>query len=133
MARTALGLGIRELAEMAKVSPDTIARLERGETLRDRTIEDIKAALEAGGVIFVDSGASTEGGPGVRLKIFEDPARSARLRYHDEDLTYFTLQEAKVAWRNLPQQVRQVAVITTESGKSYNAEEIDRLYSRHEE
>ncbi|WP_245344780.1 helix-turn-helix transcriptional regulator [Rhizobium sp. TAL182] len=68
MARTALGIGVRELAELAKVSPDTIARLERGEVLKERTIEDIKGALEAGGVIFLDEGSTTDGGPGVRLK-----------------------------------------------------------------
>jgi transcriptional regulator with XRE-family HTH domain len=65
MARAALGLGVRELAELAKVSPDTIARLERGETLRDRTVEDIKRALEAAGVEFI---VENGGGPGVRLR-----------------------------------------------------------------
>ncbi|HMN37205.1 MAG TPA: helix-turn-helix transcriptional regulator [Hyphomicrobium sp.] len=65
MARTALSLGVRELAELAKVSPDTIARLERGETLRERTMEDVKRALESAGVIFVEENGE---GPGVRLK-----------------------------------------------------------------
>jgi len=65
MARAALGLGVRELAELARVSPDTIARLERGEQLRDRTIEDIKRTLESAGVIFVDE---NDNGPGVRLR-----------------------------------------------------------------
>ncbi|NZD59536.1 helix-turn-helix transcriptional regulator [Rhizobium sp. WYCCWR 11290] len=68
MARTALGIGVRELAEMAKVSPDTVSRLERGETLRERTVEDIKATLEEGGVIFLADGETTDGGPGVRLR-----------------------------------------------------------------
>ncbi|WP_456190038.1 transcriptional regulator [Rhizobium sp. Z1P35] len=56
------------MAELAKVSPDTIARLERGEALRERTVEDIKTALENGGVIFLDDGTTTDGGPGVRLR-----------------------------------------------------------------
>lgn len=64
MARTALGLGVRELAELAKVSPDTVARFERGDTLRERTIEDMQRALEAAGVEFI---AENGGGPGVRL------------------------------------------------------------------
>ncbi|WP_409999555.1 helix-turn-helix domain-containing protein [Rhizobium leguminosarum] len=68
MARTALGIGVRELAELAKVSPDTIARLERGEALRERTVEDIRIALENGGVIFLDDGSTADGGPGVRLR-----------------------------------------------------------------
>lgn len=53
---------------MAKVSPDTVSRLERGETLRERTVEDIKATLEEGGVIFLADGETTDGGPGVRLR-----------------------------------------------------------------
>lgn len=65
MARAALGLGVRELAELAKVSPDTIARLERGDDLRERTVDAIRAALEAAGVEFI---AENGGGAGVRLK-----------------------------------------------------------------
>ncbi|WP_457301127.1 helix-turn-helix domain-containing protein [Phyllobacterium sp. P5_D12] len=65
MARAALGLGVRELAKLADVSPDTIARLERGEKLKDETVLIIAAALEDAGVIFV---AENGEGPGVRLK-----------------------------------------------------------------
>jgi DNA-binding XRE family transcriptional regulator len=64
MARAALGWGVRELAAAAQVSPDTIARLERGEVLYPRTIAAIQAALEAAGVEFLDP---DNGGPGVRL------------------------------------------------------------------
>lgn len=64
MARAALQLGVRELAEAASVSPTTITRLERGETLFPRTIEALRAALEAAGVEFI---AENGGGPGVRL------------------------------------------------------------------
>ncbi len=65
MARTALNLGVRELAELADVSPDTIARLERGDVLKDSTISNIGAVLEKAGVIFVEENGE---GPGVRLK-----------------------------------------------------------------
>jgi len=65
MARAALGLGVRELAELASVSPDTVARLERGEELKPRTVQAIRAALEAAGIIFV---AENGEGPGVRLR-----------------------------------------------------------------
>ncbi|WP_248310846.1 helix-turn-helix domain-containing protein [Bosea vaviloviae] len=65
MARAALGIGVRELAEQAKVSPDTIARLERGEELRERTVDAIRVALEAAGVEFIPQNG---GGPGVRLR-----------------------------------------------------------------
>lgn len=65
MARVALGLGVRDLAESAKVSTQTVSRLERGEELKPATLAAIRAALEAAGVEFIDSNGS---GPGVRLK-----------------------------------------------------------------
>jgi len=65
MARAALGLGVRELATLADVSPNTIARLERGEAMRESTLTAIGAALEAAGVEFIPENG---GGAGVRLK-----------------------------------------------------------------
>lgn len=65
MARAATGLGVRELAEAAGVSPNTVARLERGETLREQTVDAIRAALEVAGVEFI---AANGGGAGVRLR-----------------------------------------------------------------
>lgn len=65
MARVALGLGVRELAALASVSPDTVARLERGEDLKPRTVEAIQSALEAAGIIFIEENGE---GPGVRLR-----------------------------------------------------------------
>jgi transcriptional regulator with XRE-family HTH domain len=62
MARAALGLGIRDLAASAKVSADTIARFERGEGLKERTIEALQRVLEAAGVEFTNGEQ-----PGVRL------------------------------------------------------------------
>lgn len=64
MARAATGLGVRELAIAADVSPNTIARLERGETMREATVAAIRAALEAAGVKFIPENG---GGAGVRL------------------------------------------------------------------
>jgi transcriptional regulator with XRE-family HTH domain len=69
MARAAVGLGVRELAEKADVSPNTITRLERGETMQRRTTETIRVALETAGVEFIPTGPyQGEGGPGVRLR-----------------------------------------------------------------
>lgn len=65
MARVATGLGIRELAALADVSPNTISRLERGEELRSGTIDAIRAALEAAGVVFL---AENGNGPGVAIR-----------------------------------------------------------------
>ena len=74
MARAALGLGIRELALAAKVSIDTITRFERGDQLKERTIEAIQRALEAAGVEFTNGEQ-----PGVRLSRTERlPARPKR-------------------------------------------------------
>lgn len=65
MARAALELGVRELAEAAKVSTNTITRLERGEELKERTVDAIRIALESLGVEFIPENG---GGPGVRLR-----------------------------------------------------------------
>lgn len=65
MARAALGWGVRDLAAAAKISGDTVNRLERGELLRDRTIDAVRAAMESAGVIFIESNGE---GPGVRLR-----------------------------------------------------------------
>jgi transcriptional regulator with XRE-family HTH domain len=62
MARAALGLGVRELAVAAKVSIDTVARFERGDELKERTIDALQRALEAAGVEFTNGDQ-----PGVRL------------------------------------------------------------------
>ncbi|MHA6687714.1 helix-turn-helix domain-containing protein [Mesorhizobium sp. A556] len=64
MARTALALGVRDLAHLAKVSPDTIARFERGDALRERTVENLQRTLEAAGVEFIPENG---GGAGVRM------------------------------------------------------------------
>jgi predicted transcriptional regulator len=65
MARTALSLGVKELADLADVSTNTISRLEAGEKLKPRTIAAIRAALESAGVEFI---AENGGGAGVRLR-----------------------------------------------------------------
>ncbi|WP_456304865.1 helix-turn-helix domain-containing protein [Acetobacter persici] len=65
MARVAVGWGVRELAAAADVSPNTIARLERGEELKASTIEAIRSALEAAGVEFIPENGE---GAGVRLQ-----------------------------------------------------------------
>ncbi len=67
MARAALQIGVRELAESAMVSTNTITRFEKGEDLKDRTVNAIRAALESAGVQFLDNGTVSTG-PGVALK-----------------------------------------------------------------
>jgi DNA-binding XRE family transcriptional regulator len=62
MARAALGLGVRELATAAKVARDTIVRFERGDELKERTVDAIRDALVLAGVEFTNGDR-----PGVRL------------------------------------------------------------------
>lgn len=55
-----------ELAKRAKVAERTLSDFESGKRRPyDRTLEDIRAALEAAGVIFVEENGE---GPGVRLR-----------------------------------------------------------------
>ena len=66
MARAAVGWGVRELAEKAKINPNTVSRIENGGDALASTLDRIQAALEDAGVIFIDR--NEDGGPGVRLK-----------------------------------------------------------------
>jgi transcriptional regulator with XRE-family HTH domain len=64
MARAALQLGVRQLAELAKVSAMTITRFENQRSGgHGTTLRKIQSALEAAGVEFTNGDA-----PGVRLR-----------------------------------------------------------------
>ncbi|WP_170866104.1 helix-turn-helix transcriptional regulator [Rhizobium sp. NFR03] len=66
MARSALKIGVRDLASMADVTTATITRFEneRG-GLNTVTLTKLKSALETAGIIFIDENGE---GPGVRLR-----------------------------------------------------------------
>lgn len=65
MARSALRLGVRELADLAGVSFTTINRFETEKGgIQHSTAEAIRKALEAQGIVFIPENG---GGPGVRL------------------------------------------------------------------
>jgi transcriptional regulator with XRE-family HTH domain len=81
MARAALKLGVRDLAALAHVSPNTITRIEADSPSNSSTIAAIRAALEAAGVIFVDENSE---GPGVRLR--KQPETVAALTEKIEEL-----------------------------------------------
>jgi len=82
MARAGLDFGVRDVAALAGVSPNTVARLERGEVLRDDTLRKIRESLASEGAIFL---SSVDGGiPAVGVMCVEvlgplryDPAVSA--------------------------------------------------------
>jgi transcriptional regulator with XRE-family HTH domain len=65
MARAAVGWGVRELAEKAGVTANTVTRIENGADARQSTMNSLQQALEAAGVAFIDENG---GGPGVRLR-----------------------------------------------------------------
>ena len=65
MARAALGWGVRELADKAGVTANTVSRYENGADALGATLTKIQRALEAAGVEFLDQ---DNGGPGVRLR-----------------------------------------------------------------
>lgn len=65
MARAALDWGVLDLAQKADVATQTIVRLERGEALRQSTLDRIRRAFERAGLEFIPENG---GGPGVRMK-----------------------------------------------------------------
>ena len=68
MARGALRIGVRELAEMANVTPATITRFETEKGgLQHSSAEAIRKALEAQGIQFLENG-EVAAGTGVTLK-----------------------------------------------------------------
>ena len=65
-ARALLNWSQAQLAEASKIATKTIANFELGKRQpHDRTLDDLRDALEAAGVIFV---AENGDGPGVRLR-----------------------------------------------------------------
>ncbi|WP_206638130.1 transcriptional regulator [Mesorhizobium sp. M7A.F.Ca.US.010.02.1.1] len=64
MARAALGWGVLDLSKEAKVSTQTIVRFERGEVLKQSTVDLIRSTFESAGIEFIPENG---GGPGVRL------------------------------------------------------------------
>ena len=54
MARSGLGLSVRDLAELARVNKATIVRLEAGiKPARPSTIDAVRSALEGAGATFL--------------------------------------------------------------------------------
>ncbi|MBN8918637.1 MAG: helix-turn-helix domain-containing protein [Rhizobiales bacterium] len=67
MGRAALGWGVRELAEKAGVTANTISRIEGGSDSKASTLDAIRAAFEEAGLTFLEDGELKDGGLGVRL------------------------------------------------------------------
>lgn len=70
-ARALLKWSGRDLADRCGVSYPALQRAEAVDdmpNMQTRNLAAIKAALEAGGVVFMDGPYSGDGGPGVRLR-----------------------------------------------------------------
>lgn len=65
MARAAINLSIRQLAEVSGVGVNTVNRFERGSDVRLSSVTRLREALETAGVQFIPENG---GGPGVRLR-----------------------------------------------------------------
>ena len=65
MARTALEWSTTDLARAANLGPATVNRFETGRDSRISTVEKLRSALEAAGMVFI---AENGGGVGVRFR-----------------------------------------------------------------
>ena len=65
-------------------------------------------------------------------KIHVDDRYPAILSYDGKSVSCPTLQEAVLEWQRLPPDQREIASIKS-NGASYTADEIDRLYRRHDQ
>jgi transcriptional regulator with XRE-family HTH domain len=81
MARAAVGWGVRELAEKAGVTANTVTRIENGADAKQSTMDALQRALESAGVEFTNGGQ-----PGVRMKKAGGSEHAARLQR--QQMTY---------------------------------------------
>ena len=65
MARAALKMTVRQLADLVDCTKDTISRIEKSGIGRQSTLDKIQQVLEGAGVVFIPENG---GGAGVRLR-----------------------------------------------------------------
>jgi transcriptional regulator with XRE-family HTH domain len=66
MARAALDWSTTDLARAANVGVNSVNRFETGRDSRISTVEKLRSAVEAAGVVFI---AENGGGAGVRFRV----------------------------------------------------------------
>lgn len=72
MARAALGWGVRELAEKAGITANTVTRIENGADAKQSTIDAMRSAFESAGIQFIPENG---GGAGIRFRERRDGTR----------------------------------------------------------
>ena len=68
MARAALRMSVRDLAEAAHVSPNTVTRVEAEQPVNTSTLIAIRQAMEAAGAEFRQDGSVRQ-----TITVVEDP------------------------------------------------------------
>lgn len=67
-ARALLNWSAADLAEAAGLGPVTVRRFESGQPVQSGSIDTMRRALEAAGILLIDEGTSSpKAGYGVRL------------------------------------------------------------------
>ncbi|QJP12969.1 helix-turn-helix transcriptional regulator [Starkeya sp. ORNL1] len=67
-ARATLDWSQQQLAEASKIGNATIRNFESGKSSpQNATLDVLRRALEAAGIVFLADGEQADGGPGVRL------------------------------------------------------------------
>ena len=61
MARAGLSWSVNDLASASGISPRSIARFEKGESVTADTVEELRRALVDGGAVFIDLDAKRVG------------------------------------------------------------------------
>src|SRR5262245_8586334 len=96
MARAAIGWGVRELAEKAGVTANTVTRIENGADAKQSTIDALQRTLEAAGIEFTNGDQ-----PGVRL------TKAAAARSAEPGVAQSRRVAAKVAAAKPPRRTRR--------------------------
>ena len=91
LARTGTGLGVRETALLAGVSPETITRIEKNGSVKPATIERVVAVFGFLGVDFINDNER----PGLII----DLERLSAVRSGGHDAEFATLHEGPVRAR----------------------------------
>jgi transcriptional regulator with XRE-family HTH domain len=89
LARAATGLGVRDAAMLADLSPETITRLEKNEAIKPITLDRIETLYRFLGVIFIDDAEK----PGVLVDIAR--LSSVRSGAHDADYVLLYPREGR--------------------------------------